>query len=183
MRKLYKELLNKMRVIPDKYVREEAFSEITERIDRGEAVQSAFQNVFLKIHKVNLPDSIYYLAFATVNGLLDKQISFSSWNEMYNHLYQGHDLYNYMTGQYVFLYNNAGALAVYDIYPDEVIELAKKAGESGEYWGGLLGPGGSILDNEDYDRDTETKKYLKPSFDYCRNNFQKEGWVETDEIK
>lgn len=183
MEKLYEELLNKMRVIPDMYVREEAFSEITERIENGEAVQSAFQNVFLKVHKVSLPDSVYYMALATINGLPEKQIKFSSWNEMYNHLYKGHDLYNYKTGQYVFIYNVAGALAMYDIDPDEAFELAKKANKCGECWCGLLGPGGSILDDEDFDRDTETKKYLKPSFDYCRDNFRKEGWVETESIK
>ena len=57
------------------------------------------------------------------------------------------DLYSPELEKYVFLYNDRGALCVYDIGLSEAKELDRMCRESGEEsWSGMLGPGGNIYD-------------------------------------
>lgn len=118
-------------------------------------------------------------------------MKFNNWQEMYDYLTAGNDLYNTETGDYVFEYNDAHALCVYNLDEDEAKKLSKKALENNEYWGAFLGTGGRILDVFDYNNDeyrySKDKNmrslYLQPSFDYCKETFSKDGWVDTKEYE
>ena len=120
-----------------------------------------------------------------------KYRKFKSWNEMYDYLTSGNDLYNMETGDYVFEYNNAHALCIYHLGEDEAERLAKAAYESDEYWGSFLGVGGRVLDSYEYNddehrySDDESMRmlYLQPSINYCKEVFDKEGWVDTKDYK
>lgn len=118
-------------------------------------------------------------------------MKFNNWQEMYDYLTAGNDLYNTKTGDYVFEYNDANALCVYSLDEDEAKKLSKKALENNEYWGAFLGTGGSILEASDYnddkyryskDRDMKAL-YLKPSFDYCKEMFINNSWINTKEYQ
>ncbi len=88
---------------------------------------------------------------------------------------QKEDFYNMVTEEYVFGYNDAGSIAVYNIGYDEARELQKKVEESDEeYWGAFLGAGGRIWDDESHE-DKPAKGCS--NLDYCKANFKKEGWV------
>lgn len=117
-------------------------------------------------------------------------MKFDNWRAMYNYITDGNDLYNTETGDYVFEYNDAHALCVYHLSDTEVKELAEKSKENdGEYWGAFLGTGGEILDssernNDEYRySDDENKRalYLQPSFDYCKEMYSKDNWINTAE--
>lgn len=116
-------------------------------------------------------------------------MKFNNWQEMYNYLTTGKDLYNTETGDYVFEYNDAHALCVYNLDKDEAKMLAEKSAENdGEYWGAFLGIGGNVLDAWEYNdtehRYSEDEKmralYLQPSYDYCKEVFAKAGWEDTE---
>lgn len=57
------------------------------------------------------------------------------------------DFYNPRTEEYAFLYNDDGAIAVYHLNEKQAKKCSADAKKSGEYWGGLLGPGGQIFDD------------------------------------
>lgn len=116
-------------------------------------------------------------------------MKFNSGKEMHDYICNVGDLYNINTGIYVCEYNDAHAVCVYHLRPDEVIELIAKSKESGEYWEAYLGAGGKILDAEDYNNDVyrysedETMRnlYLKPTLDFCEHMY-KEEWVDTIDL-
>lgn len=68
-------------------------------------------------------------------------------------------------------------------------EMAEKAVENDECWSAFLGAGGRILGVADYDNDEHRYSkdenmralYLQPSFDYCKEMFLKDGWINTKE--
>lgn len=107
-------------------------------------------------------------------------IKFGNWRHMYGFIVGGKDLYNPKLNKYVFCYNNDGALCVYDINEEQASELIKKSKDGLKFWFAYLGPGGSILDDDSKDRFAEKNEYLKPSYEFCREYFDKDGWCCAD---
>jgi hypothetical protein len=118
-------------------------------------------------------------------------MKFNSGTEMYDYLCSGRDLYSKSLGIYAFEYNDAGALCIYSLSPEEFAEAAKFGKENDEYWGAALGWWGSaILDEGKYDDDEhrysddweKRKLYLKPSLDFCDETYMVEDWMDTDDV-
>ena len=115
---------------------------------------------------------------------------FNSGMEMYDYLCSGRDLYSKSCGVYAFEYNDAHAICIYYLQPEEVVKLIGKGKETGEYWGGHLGRGGSILDDPYYDDDDHRyheeeamrNLYLRPSLEFCEETFMVEDWMDTDDV-
>lgn len=105
-------------------------------------------------------------------------MKFKTWEEMYNYLVSGRDLYNVLLQKYVFMYNDDGALCVYNIGADEAREMATNALMDDESWSAYLGAGGAIMDDDSCDR-TNKDKYLALSYDFCKAYFSDEGWCDT----
>lgn len=100
-----------------------------------------------------------------------RQVIFKNWREMYNTLCNGKDLYNPNIGKYVFVYNENGALCTYNLNQKEAINVAKEA--NGNTWSSVLGTGGCILDAMTLNKEGS----LQPSYDFCKENYEKGGWV------
>lgn len=94
-------------------------------------------------------------------------MKFKNAKEMLDLIQSGTDLYNVRTGDYVFLYSDKGAIAVYNFD----IECAKDLSlySAGEYWGALLGFGGNI-----YEGDSELK--------WCEEHYNETGWRLTSAL-
>lgn len=74
-------------------------------------------------------------------------LHFNSPEELEDMILSGNDLYNPVLEQYVFVYNDKDAIAVYsNIEIDYAKELQEKAEVDDEYWGAYLGAGGVIYD-------------------------------------
>ena len=101
---------------------------------------------------------------------------FESWEAMYEHIAAGHDLWSPEMGTYVFVYNDRGAICTYNIDAQEAAKLNESCTE---YWGAMLGPGGYILDADEY-RDIDTECYLAPSHEFCKAFYDAE-WVECED--
>lgn len=99
-----------------------------------------------------------------------RQVVFKNWREMYNTLCNGKDLYNPIIGKYVFLYNENGALCIYNLDQEEAINVSKNA--NGDTWSSVLGTGGYILDAMTLNK----KESLQSSYDFCKENFGKSSW-------
>lgn len=96
---------------------------------------------------------------------------FKDGKEMLAEIQADTDLYNPVTEQYVFCYNAAGSIAVYNISNKEASKLREMAKQAGEYWGAFLGPGGYIYDDlgyEDYEEGDIS------NLDWCNNNYEGE---------
>ena len=109
--------------------------------------------------------------WSLVSGSL---IQFESADKMMETLHHYGALYNIDTDDYVFIYNDCGSIAVYDIEPTEAIDLQRQGWEAGEYWGAFLGVGGWIYDDESYKgrkEETPTNK------DYCADHYNKGRWL------
>lgn len=90
------------------------------------------------------------------------------------------DLYNPNTETYVFLYNEAGSIAVYeDISLDEALQLEKDAKAINEYWAAFLGPGGEIYDDVSHPL---YNKDLLSNTDWCEQHYTEEGWILTTDV-
>ena len=79
--------------------------------------------------------------------------------EMLTAIEHGTDLYNPEKEIYVFLYNDKGSIAYYFLTPQEAYGIAIQAEATGDYWGGCLTGGGTIIDSPDcehYTEDSET---------------------------
>lgn len=63
-------------------------------------------------------------------------MTFSSGQDMYDALDFG-DIYNSEKELYIFLYNDAGAVCVYNVSKYEAKELELMSKKSGEYWGSV----------------------------------------------
>lgn len=115
-------------------------------------------------------------------------MKFNSGKEMYELITSGVDLYNKNDGVYVFLYNDADALCCYYLDEDEAKSIASDANNANEYWGAFLGVGGYILDDTDYDcfrysnNEDERYLYLSPSFEFCNEYYNHNGWMTTKEF-
>lgn len=82
-------------------------------------------------------------------------VSFNSAEEIYDVLVgQDQDLYCIDDEIYMFHYGQSGSIAYYYLDMEELMELVAQADEVGEgYIGGLLGPGGYIVDTDNYEDD------------------------------
>ena len=104
----------------------------------------------------------------------DADGTFKSAEEMLEYIQAGHDLYDQVNDTYVFVYNDAGSIAVYDWIDND---YAAKLAEKDEYWGAYLGPGGDIYEDpshEDYDED-----YGTSNLEWCEDHY-KDGWMDCD---
>ena len=90
------------------------------------------------------------------------------------------DLYNPNTGDYVFLYNESGSIAVYNLSVEEAKALAKKAAETDESWSALLGPGGVIYDDPSYERYNSD---FTSNEEYCDSVYSEEGWIDCNDLE
>ena len=111
--------------------------------------------------------------------------------EMYEYVCSGNDLYSKSLRTYVFVYNDAGALCVYTLEPEEIVELIELGKKNSEYWGAFLGwKGSEVLDEAEFDNeeyrysDDENKRrlYLGPSLEFCDVYFCAEDWLDTDDV-
>ena len=59
------------------------------------------------------------------------------------------DLYSPDLMLYIFHYNDKEAVAAYQFDNETAYKISCEADQTGEYWGGTLGPGGSIYDEPD----------------------------------
>lgn len=101
-------------------------------------------------------------------------VRFKDAEEMLSSIQSGEDLYNKETEQYVFLYNGAGSIAVYDIEEQEADALiASSHAAGGEYWGAFLGVGGNIYDDPSYEYYSDE---IPSNLDYCKENYDKGQW-------
>ena len=114
---------------------------------------------------------------------------FSSGKEMYDYICSGKDLYSKSLRTYVFVYNDAGALCLYTLELENVLELITLSKENNEYWGAFLGwKGSEVLDEAEFDNEEyrysddweKQKLYLKPSLDFCNMYYQTEDWIDTE---
>ena len=81
------------------------------------------------------------------------------------------DLYNPNTEEYVFCYSEEPEeIATYSLTPKEAQTLAEEAGEE-NYWGGLLGPGGWVLEGEDMENYFETH-YKLPGWQLADHTYK-----------
>lgn len=75
-------------------------------------------------------------------------MTFKNGEEMLRYLRTNGDLYSPTYMMYVFLYNECGSIARYDVSNEQASMLAAKSVEhDGEYWGAFLGCGGEIYDS------------------------------------
>lgn len=118
-------------------------------------------------------------------------MKFNTEKEMYEHLINKGDLYNKITGHYVFEYNDAHALCVYRLTEDEMLSAAKTAllqDKDEHLISSVLGAGGAIFDNPEYDHlrysedENERALYLELSIRYCHDWYDTGEWVEADEF-
>ena len=66
--KLYNELLNRKRINPDKYEREDAFMGAIMDIENGKDMKDAFIDSFKSVHNIEITDEIYQSCFHLVKG-------------------------------------------------------------------------------------------------------------------
>lgn len=105
-------------------------------------------------------------------------MTFKSAQEMLNTL-QDIDLYSPDAELYVFMYNDKGGIAYYEVDNDEAIKLACRAAEDGECWGAYLGVGGWICDAID---DTENPPNPNCSnLDFCGEVYMF-NWIDTKDV-
>lgn len=93
-------------------------------------------------------------ASSDFNGTSGKNtVTFNSAEEIYKVLTSdSQDLYCLDDEMYLFSYNLAGAIAYYYLDMKELMQLVAEAQSTGEgYIGALLGPGGYIIDTDNYD--------------------------------
>lgn len=119
-----------------------------------------------------------------------KTKKFKNWSEMYKYLHDEGDLYSKSLGTYAFLYNEAGAICIYTLSPDDVSDLLKDSQETGEYWSAFLGwKGSEILDNDsEYEKYRYSEKfeewslYAEPTIQFCKETFNTTDWLDTNDV-
>lgn len=109
---------------------------------------------------------------------LEKQVAgdtmiFESPEHMLSTIQDGIDLYNVISEEYVFVYNDSGSIAVYSIDLASALDLETKSKESGEYWGAFLGIGGAIWDDQEHDSYIEGNGNM----DFCKSAYKQNGWI------
>lgn len=100
-----------------------------------------------------------------------KLLHFNTPQDMLQHIVNNNDLYNIKTGEYVFLYNDQNAIAVYQLTKEQADNLYNNTHTSNEpYWSSHLGPGGAIYDEPD-------------NLHWCTNSYASEFWINTTDYK
>lgn len=117
---------------------------------------------------------------------------FKSGKEMYDYICSGHDIYSANQRIYAFVYNDAGAICIYYLSDEDVVELVEKIKKNpDEYWGAFLSwKGSNILDDGKYNSDEyrysedweKNKLYLRPSLEFCEEMFGIEDWVDCKDV-
>lgn len=119
-------------------------------------------------------------------------LKFQSGKEMYDYICEGNDIYSESQEVYAFVYNDAGAICVYDLHPEDVVDLVKKSKEYDDYWAAFLGwKGSNILDDYEYNDDEyrysedweKNKLYLRPSLEFCENAYKVTDWVDCKDVE
>ena len=107
-----------------------------------------------------------------------RKVIFKNPEDMLNYISNSNDLYNLDTGDYVFKYNDvgSGSLCVYNLLINAAENLERMAVEQGEYWGGMLGPGGCIYDDPEHDHYDEDEDYS--NLNYCEEVYNKGIWID-----
>lgn len=102
-------------------------------------------------------------------------VTFDNAKEMLDFINDNHDLYcedPYCkgTGVYVANYSDCGGIVTYYLSDEEVRECEKYHAETGDYWLGRLGPGGTIYDSS-------LHCGIAPNLDFCEQNYKKLWFV------
>lgn len=110
----------------------------------------------------------------------EKILVFEDGIDMLHEIYDN-DLYNIVTGEYVFQYNEKGAIAVYQLSEEEAVRLDELSSSNGEYWGAMLGPGGNIYDDPlTCFEDMGSSGYN--NLDWCKDHCLNSSWVRVSDI-
>ncbi len=68
LNKLYNEVVDRTRIDPDKYEREDAFFGIYEEVEKGTELMDAFIQTFDIVHGYELTETMFRSCLANVNG-------------------------------------------------------------------------------------------------------------------
>ena len=104
-----------------------------------------------------------------------RKVEFKSGAAMLDFL-SGADLYNIVTGEYVFRYNEEGSIAVYSFGMDKAISLAHQS-QGKDYWSAFLGLGGYIYDDPSHELYNEDRI---SNLDYCKAICSEGIWMVAD---
>lgn len=108
------------------------------------------------------------------------EIKFKSAQEMYDLVNEGVDIYNYVTNDYVFLYNDYGSLCAYTIDLEDAKKLQDMAEENDDYWCAFLGVGGRIYDTLKYE--DNPPPYDMAMEDLCEPLYAEKGWILCSDV-
>ena len=103
-------------------------------------------------------------------------MKYNSVEELYKVIEGGIDVYFEESGIYVFIYAERGSIAYYYLDKDELVSLAEEAGPD-DYIGGMLGPGGYIVDPNIKLANGTIVEYGTDEFSELENQYPpKEDW-------
>lgn len=98
-------------------------------------------------------------------------LQFKSGKEMLEYILNGHDLYNPITEEYVFTYNDDNAICIYSISEEKAKQLdAELKRKELSYWSEILTTGGCILDD-----------IKSAPLNWCDKCFTDEHWINAEE--
>lgn len=125
----------------------------------------------------------------TTSSSTENHIKFNSAQEMLSYLQSARDLYNPETGEYVWLYNEAGSVAVDKLSDEDIHRILKEREvfciledkEEGESWSGYIPGGADIWDDVSYDDEGKVPKGCT-NLDYCEGYYA-ENWVDCKEYE
>ncbi len=106
----------------------------------------------------------------------DGRVRFDSAEAMFSFLQSAHDLYNPETGEYVWLYNEVGSIAVDKLSEEDILRILKER-EPGESWSGYIPGGADIWDDVNYDGYKVPKGCT--NLDYCEGHYA-DNWVDCE---
>ena len=99
-------------------------------------------------------------------------VTFDNAKEMLDFINDNHDLYCAETNTYVANYNDYGGIVTYYLTAEDAMKCEKYREETGDYWLGCLGFGGSIYDDPSYPDFVDGRM---SNLDFCEQNY-KELW-------
>ena len=97
-------------------------------------------------------------------------VTFDNAKEMLDFINDDHDLYCEETNTYVASYNVYGGIATYYLSAEDLMKCEKYREETGDYWLGYLGPGGTIYDDISYRKSEDGQM---SNLDFCKQNYKK----------
>lgn len=105
-----------------------------------------------------------------------KGVEFSSAQEMLAYLQNANDLYNPQTGAYVWLYNEAGSIAVDHLDKEAILRILNER-EPGSSWSGYISGGALIWDDAGYEGDEVLEGCT--NLDFCKEHYA-EKWMDCE---